>query len=70
MAVKGSNAPKIAVVVGPIRRIATFIVSSEIIVGNIARAIEQANTFQSFMGCNSVQNLRLKIKTVKPINIT
>ena len=66
MAVTGSRAPNIAVVVGPISFIATLIASIDIIVGKIARAIEQVNIFQSFIGCKFVQNLRFTIKTNKP----
>ena len=39
IAVKGSNAPRIAVFVEPISLIATFIVSSDIIVGSSARPV-------------------------------
>lgn len=63
IAVKGSSAPNIAVVVEPINLIAILIVSIEIIVGKIARASAQAKILQSFIGCNSVQNFKLKINT-------
>lgn len=69
-AVKGSSAPKIAVVVEPINLMATLIVSIEIIVGKIARAKAQAKTLQSVIGWSSVQNFKLKINTDKPNNIT
>ena len=52
IAVNGSRAPSTEVVVGPIIRIAIFIVSSEIIVGKVARAIEHKNNLMSFIGCN------------------
>ena len=70
IAVKGSNAPIIAVVVEPTSRIAIFIVSKDIIVGKTANAIAQAKTFQSLIGCNWVQNFKLKIKTLSPKSIT
>ena len=60
-AVKGSNAPRIAVVVGPINLIAIFIVSREIIVGKSANATAHPKTFQFSIGCNFVQKFEFII---------
>ena len=70
IALKGSNAPKIEVIVAPISRMETLIVSIDIIVGKIANANAHAKTRQSLIGCNSVQNLRLTTKTHSAKNIT
>lgn len=59
IAVKGSNAPKSAVVVEPISLIAIVIVSRETIVG----IIESPNAYNHNKGlskiCNCVQNFKL-----------
>lgn len=61
IAVSGSKAPNIAVVVEPISFIATVIVSSDIIVGIIDNAIAQHHKSGLSIICSSVQNFRLNI---------
>ena len=61
IAVRGSNAPNIAVGVEPIKRIAIFIVSKDIIVGKIASPIVNSHRYGLSGICNSVQNFKLTI---------
>lgn len=70
IAVNGSNAPRIAVVVEPTSFIDIVIVSSEIIVGNIDSPIAKSHKKGLSKICSSVQNFRLIIYTKRPNNIT
>ena len=58
IAVNGSNAPKIAVLVEPMSWIAIVIVSKEIIVGNNANPIANSHDVACGKICNFVQNFR------------
>ena len=69
-AVKGSSAPRIAVLVEPMSFIAIFIVSIDIIVGMIASPIAQIHSIGLCIICNSVQNFRLNKYTSNPNNTT
>ena len=61
VAVKGSNAPIIAVFVEPINFIEIFIVSREIIVGKTAKPNAKKNAFGEFKTCKFVNNFVLKM---------
>ena len=70
IAVNGSKAPNIAVIVGPTNFIPIVVASSEIIVGIIANPNANAHKIGEFKACNSVQKFKLYTYTDSPKNIT